>query len=164
MITVRFDLERCFNLMTDTDRQTDRQTSVLVKSALQTKNVIVPVYISEKSEKIFKKQGLIDLDESLINLLILEDDQNNSHYCYIRYMLCSDCFFALFFLFVVTSKDCAVADNPSDMFVHIVYRGFGLMQMERKDFRNMSFIARRKIQQESNVQQILQYTSHRQST
>ena len=48
------------------------------------KNVIVPVYISDQSEKILKKKGLIDLDESLINLLILEDDQNNSHYCYIR--------------------------------------------------------------------------------
>ena len=79
-------------------------------------------------------------------------------------MVYSDCFFYIIILFVATSKDCAAADNPRDMFVHTVYKDFVQQQMERKDSRNISFIVKRKIQQESNVQQILQYTSHRQST
>lgn len=42
---------------------------------------IVPVYISEKLKK---QEGTFDMDKDFINLLILEDDSNNSHYCYIR--------------------------------------------------------------------------------
>lgn len=45
------------------------------------KNLIVPVFISTKT---LEKKELFDYDKSFINLLILEDDQNNSHYCYIR--------------------------------------------------------------------------------